>query len=119
MAVIGETPSLASALVELLETEGVGVVSVGDLREVEALAGKGPLAAHPLLISASNGHYCPTARRWREGCLRDSDLIVVGTRDPGLRSAGHLHVVSLPLVPDEFLTLVRELAPKRLAKARA
>jgi hypothetical protein len=113
--VIGETPSLASALVELLETEGVSVVAVRDLCEAEALAGKGPGRGRPLLISASNGHYCPTARKWREGSLRDSELVVVGTRDPELRSSGHLHVVPLPLVPGEFLELVRELGPKARA----
>jgi hypothetical protein len=112
VVVIGETPSLASALVELLETEGVRVVAVHDLREAELLAGKDPLPAHPLLISASNGHYCPTARQWPEGSLRDSELVVVGTRDPDLRSCGRLHVVPLPLVPTEFLDLVRELGPK-------
>ena len=111
VVVIGETASLAAALVELLETEGVGVVAVRDLQEAETLAGKGPVPPRPLLISASNGHYCPTARRWPEGSLRDSELVVVGTRDPGLRSSGRLHVVPLPLVPADFLNLVRELRP--------
>lgn len=112
VVVIGETPSLASALVELLETEGVGVIAVRDLREAEAMARKGPLPPRPLLISASNRHSCPTARRWRMGSLHESDLVVVGTRDPMLRSSGRLHVVPLPLVPEEFLTLVRDLSSR-------
>ncbi|HXQ48698.1 MAG TPA: hypothetical protein VN842_02825 [Thermoplasmata archaeon] len=119
VVVIGETASLAAALVELLETEGVGVVAVRDLQEAETLAGKGPVPPHPLLISASNGHYCPTARRWPEGPLRDSELVVVGTRDPGLRSTGRLHVVPLPLVPSEFLNLVRELRSHSQSPGRA
>jgi len=110
VVVVGETPSLAASLVELLETDGVRVVSVHELREAEALVREGSLDPRPLVISASNRHYCPTARRWRMGSLRDSELVVVGTRDPLLRSSGRLHVVALPLIPEEFLGLVRELA---------
>jgi len=35
--------------------------------------------------------------------------VVVGTRDPALRSAGRLHVVRLPLEPQKLLELVRDL----------
>jgi hypothetical protein len=110
VVVVGETPSLAASLVELLEADGVSVVSVRELREAEALVRSGSLEPRPLVISASNRHYCLTARRWRMGSLKESELVVVGTRDPLLRSSGRLHVVPLPLIPEEFLGLVRNLA---------
>jgi hypothetical protein len=118
VVVIGETPSLASAVVELLQAGGVGVVAVRDLGEAEALAHQGRPPSRPLLITASNGHHCPTVERWKAGCLKDSELVVVGTRDPQLRSSAHLHIVPLPLVPTDLLELVRSLEPTAPAPAR-
>jgi len=107
--VISETPSLASALVELLEADGLPVVAVHDLGVVGEMRSVESKQQPPVLICASNGFHCESARRWRDGELNDSDLVVVGTRDPELRSHGHLHVVPLPLHPHELLDLVHSL----------
>jgi len=108
LVVVGETPSLASALVDLLRSEGLAVGVVRDVREAAALPPKAPSAPR-LFISASNSRHCETADRWQAGWLEGTDLIVVGTRDPDLRSEGRLHIVPLPLIPAEFLALVRSL----------
>jgi hypothetical protein len=108
--VVDETPSLGSSVVALLEAEGVPVRRFADLHGAEGYHARAG-APHPLVIVASNTHYCPSASRWALGDLRDAHLVVVGTRDPALRSAGRLHVVRLPLQPSAFLDLVRELLP--------
>jgi len=112
--VVDETPSLGSSVVALLETEGVPVRRFADLHGAESYHARAG-APHPLVIVASNTHYCPSASRWALGDLRDAHLVVVGTRDPALRSAGRLHVVHLPLQPSGFLDLVRELLPEPAA----
>lgn len=106
--VVDETPSLGGSVVSLLEAEGFAVRRFADLHGAESYH-TGTCATHPVVIVASNAHYCPSAGRWALGALRDADLVVVGTRDPALRSAGRLHVVRLPLDPQGFLELVRRL----------
>lgn len=112
--VVDETPSLGSSLVSLLEAEGVPLRRFADLPAAESYHGRSGVP-HPVVVVASNAHYCPTASRWALGELRQAHLIVVGTRDPALRSAGRLHVVRLPLEPQGFLELVRGLSRDRPA----
>ncbi|HYA10349.1 MAG TPA: hypothetical protein VEH10_01570 [Thermoplasmata archaeon] len=106
--VVDETPSLGGSVVALLEAEGLAVRRFADLHGAESYH-NGTGAAHAVVVVASNTHYCASAGRWALGPLRDADLVIVGTRDPALRSAGRLHVVRLPLDPQEFLELVRGL----------
>jgi hypothetical protein len=106
--VVDETPSLGGSVVALLETDGLSVRRFADLHGAESYH-TGAGGAHPVVVVASNAHYCPSASRWALGALREADLVVVGTRDPALRSAGRLHVVRLPLEPQKLLELVRDL----------
>lgn len=108
--VVGETPSLAGSVVALLESEGLAVRTFTDLHGAESYHARAG-APHPLVVVASNAHFCPSASRWALGDLRDAHLVIVGTRDPALRSAGRLHVVHLPLEPQRFLELVHGLLP--------
>jgi len=104
--VVDETPSLGGSVVALLESEGLAVRRFADLHGAESYH-TATGAPHTVVVVASNTHYCPSAGRWALGALRDADLVVVGTRDPALRSAGRLHVVPLPLDPQGLLELVR------------
>ncbi len=109
IVVVAETPSLARSIGDLLETEGMDVITVRDSgRELvgQLEPDEAPVS---LVISASNGFYCETARRWMRGEISGVDLVVVGSRDPDLRSGPRVHVVGLPLVPGAFLRLVRHL----------
>jgi hypothetical protein len=108
--VVDETPSLGSSVVALLESDGVRVRRFPDLAGAEGYHARAG-APHPVVVVASNAHYSPSAGRWALGGLRDSHLVVVGTRDPALRSAGRLHVVRLPLEPEGLLGLLRSLLP--------
>ncbi len=107
VVVVAETPSLAHCIADLLESDGHRVTTVATpgrpltqrLRRTDAPA--------RLVVSASNGFHCETAHRWMRGEGEGLDLLVVGSRDPTLRSGPRVHVVRLPLVPDRFLELVR------------
>ncbi len=107
--VVSETPSLARSITDLLESDGHRVATPVDPGREFLRRLKDREEPVRLVISASNGFYCETARRWMRGEVQGVDLIVVGSRDPGLRSGPHLHVIGLPLAPDAFLTLVRSL----------
>jgi hypothetical protein len=106
--VIEETPSLARSVVTLLESDGLQVAPVHSVREVPGLLAADPSDC-PVLVSASNGHYCESARRWVDGELGEGHLVVVGTRDPLLQSKGRLHVIALPLQPAQLIELIRKL----------
>lgn len=106
--VVDETPSLGGSVVALLEADGLAVRRFADFHGAESYHAAAN-ALHPVVVVASNAHYCPSASRWALSALRDADLVVVGTRDPALRSAGRLHVVRLPLEPERLLELVRGL----------
>lgn len=108
LLVVEETPSLANSLVALLEAEGLRVRRFSDLAAAERFH-TDVKGEHRLVLVASNSHYCASASRWALGPLRDAHLVVVGTRDPALRSAGRLHVVRLPLEPERLLELIRGL----------
>jgi hypothetical protein len=110
--VLGETPSLASSLAGLLEVEGIPVLMRPSLARAGRTRRGEPASQLPVLVSTSTRHSPDLLREWREGPFRESDLILVGARDPDLRSEGRLHVARLPLVPDEFLALVRKLIAK-------
>jgi hypothetical protein len=106
--VVDETPSLGGSVVALLDAEGLAVRRFADLHGAESYHAASAIT-HPVVVVASNAHYCPSASHWALGALRDADLVVVGTRDPALRSAGRLHVVHLPLDPQGLIELVRRL----------
>jgi hypothetical protein len=108
VVVIEETPSLARAVISLLESDGLQVAAVRSVQEVGGLFGPRS-SEHPVLLTASNGHYCESARWWIDGELGNRDLIVVGTRDPLLHSQGRLYVITLPLKPAQLIELVRRL----------
>lgn len=104
--VVAETPSLARSLSYLLEAAGIVTDTVASLDT----QGATPAASSrpPLIIAASSGPYCATARRWVQGSHPDSELIVIGSRDPTLAAMPTIRQVNLPLRPDELLELVRE-----------
>jgi len=117
LLVVDETPSLGGSIVSLLETEGYAVRRFADLHGAESYhTGSG--GPHPVVVVASNTHYCGSASRWALGSLHDANLVVVGTRDPALRSAGRLHVVHLPLEPPKFVELIRSLVTPATGGAR-
>jgi hypothetical protein len=105
---VEETASLAGSLGALLEADGFSVRRFPAIGDAEAFHAAEP-RPHPVVVVASNAHFCPSAGRWPLGPLREAALLVVGTRDPALRSSGRLHVVRLPLEPEELLRLVRGL----------
>lgn len=116
LVIINENPSLAAGLSDLFEAEGYRVCCAKDLRDAERLLSEISESEHPLLVAASNGHYSPAVNGWREGRLSAVPLVVVGSRDPGLRSKGLLHVVHLPLNVARFLAVILAIsAPADMA----
>ncbi len=105
IVVVGETPSLGRALVDLLEADGLSVQYRPHL-ESAGVPGSGPA---PVIVVASNTPYCATARRWLDGELGSSRLVVVGSRDPRVAPGSGIHRVSLPLRAAPFLQTVRGL----------
>ncbi len=99
--VVGETPSLGRAIVDLLEAGGIRTAFVLDAREA-----KGSFAA---VVAACNAAYCDTLRAWLRGELPPSPLVLVGSRDPVGRSLPEAHLVDLPLKPESFVSLVRSM----------
>ena len=99
--VVGETPSLGRAIVELLEADGLSVQFVLDVKQARG--------RYPAVVAACNNVYCSTFRTWLRGELPDSELVVVGTRDPLVRSSSGVHQVDLPLRPKNLLAVVNRL----------
>lgn len=112
LVVITESPSLAAGVIDLFEAEGYRVCCARDLAEAEKLVSSAEATGRPILVAASNGHYSACVNGWRSGQLSSLPLIVVGSRDPSLRSRGQLHVVHLPLDVTRFLRLVVSLATR-------
>jgi hypothetical protein len=107
VVVVAETPSLGRSIVDLLLAEGITCRLVSDLsdRELESWA-PGP---EPLVVVACNEAYCRTARRWARGELKVSGLVVVGARDPELRTMPQVRIVPLPLQREPLVVLIRGL----------
>ncbi len=107
--VVRENPSLASALADLFQADGLAVSTVRSLEELS----RGPAGelrpSAAIVVVASKGFDSPTTREWATGKWNDTDLVLIGARDPGLRSRGRFHVVPLPLVPKELLRMVHSL----------
>lgn len=106
--VVAETPSLARSLNYLLESAGIPTDTVASLEDGGARPSATEGGGHPLIIAASSGPYCATARRWVQGGFPGTELIVVGSRDPTLANARRIHQVDLPLKPGDLLELVRK-----------
>ena len=107
--VVGETHSLGRSVVDLLESGSV------HCRYVHDLVAESPLATlanrFPVVVTASNEAFCSAGRRLVRGELPGVTMVVVGARDPVLRSssAPQLHVVTLPLIPSHLMSLVSSL----------
>lgn len=110
---IGETPSLADAVAELLEGEGLRTHAVRSSQEALSIQSRVPNRMQDLIVVVSNSFRSEATALWQRGELRSRGLVLIGTRDPYLRTGGGLHIVSLPLVPDRLVTLVRDLADGR------
>lgn len=106
VVVIGETPSLGEALVDLLRSDAIPVhyITAEPQRTREHL----PRSVRVMIV-ASNSPFSPAARGWLAGEYSPRELVVVGSRDPALASARQIHRVPLPLDPERFLGLVRKL----------
>lgn len=110
VVVVAETPSLGSAVYELLSSGGLEVVLAKDLDDAILHHGRSEAELPKVLVSAPANRYSETARHWADGPFRRVPLVVVGTRDPGLPGAERMHFVTLPLSPPDLLELVRRLA---------
>jgi hypothetical protein len=102
--VVGETPSLGRSIADLLESSDVPTQYVPDLQSGQPL----PETCR-VVVAACNGPYCATGRRWARGELPNVELVLVGSRDPAIVGSDRLHLVELPLLPPEFLSMVRGL----------
>ena len=108
VVVVAETPSLGSAVLELLIAEGLGATKVDELAEaVRTYQESGGLPR--LLVCASSNRRCQTAWQWATGPFAAVALVVVGTRDSTLPEARRIHFVTLPLSPTVLVELVRTL----------
>lgn len=105
--VVGETASLGRAVVDLLESANIPTRLALDARADPPLSTFSE--RFPVVIAACNEYFCATARRWIQGELSKTQLVVVGGRDPLLRSVHGVHLVPLPLLPGPFLMLITTL----------
>jgi hypothetical protein len=109
--VIGETPSLGRAIVDLLESDGVRCRYALDLDPSQ----REDLRDIDVIIAAANTPYCATLRRQEQGLLNGHPLIVVGSRDPRVARNPKVHRIELPLEPAPFLRLVHSLVAQVVA----
>ena len=105
--VVAETPSLGRALGDLLEAEGVPAVVALDA----ALEGDPVRLGErfAILLVASHGYYCQTARRWLQGEFPGLALVVVGSRDARLDGAPGVERIDLPLDAARLLRSVQAI----------
>ncbi len=106
--VVGETPSLGRSIADLLDAGGVSAEYVLDVEAIQPLSELS--RRFRVLVAASNSPYCTTGRRWLRGEMPGVDLVVVGSRDPQVEDSTGLHRVGLPLIPEDFLRLLRTLS---------
>lgn len=109
--VVAETPSLARSLSYLLEAAGIATDTVNSLEGTEGKSGLPGTGPYALVIAASSGPFCTTARRWESSRHAGTPLIVVGSRDPSLARSPQIQQVGLPLRPADLLDLVRARLP--------
>ncbi len=99
--VVGETPSLGRAIVDVLEAGGIPAQFVLDSNESKE--------SYRAVVAACNAPYCSTVRKWLRGELPGSSLVVVGTRDPLALTSPGVRRIDLPLRPKSFVAVVRSL----------
>ncbi len=99
--VVGETPSLGRAIVDVLEAGGVGARFVLDVKESSE-----PYRA---IVAACNASYCSTLRVWLRGELPGSTLVLVGTRDPLAMGVPGIRRIDLPLRARVLVGTIRTL----------
>ena len=109
IVLVAETPSLATSLAGLLEAEGYRVIPVPDARSAQHVLTR-PTESEGVLVAVSNSYASETTRAWQEGSYGDRPLVLVGGRDPMLRTDGRLFIVRLPIRFDELLGTIRQLA---------
>jgi hypothetical protein len=107
VVVVGETPSLGRSVTDLLDSAGVRTRFVEDLRREPPE--RDEVGRLPIVIVASSGYSCATARQRSRGEVPNVTLVVVGSLDPALAGAANLCQVSLPLEPGRFLEMIRAL----------
>jgi hypothetical protein len=112
--VVGETPSLGRSIVDLFDSAGIANEFVHDLAAETAPVDLG--RQHPVVVVASNGPYCASARGWGRGAYPEVEMVVVGSRDPSLRDLPKIRVVPLPFLPGRLLALVQGLLPPSTAR---
>jgi hypothetical protein len=115
--VVGETPSLGRSIVDLFDSAGI---STGFVHDLEAETTPVELERnYPVVVVASNGPFCPSARSWARGAFPDVQMVVVGSRDPSLRDSPEIQLIPLPFLPGRLLAVVRTLLPSSTGSAAA
>lgn len=112
---MAETPSLARAIADLLESGGLEVTVVPDV--LEASPTDRLSERFRLVVVACNAAYCATVRRWIRGELPGATLVVVGSRDPVLAGLEGITALPLPIEPWRLLATIEGLVDDRAARA--
>lgn len=110
--VVAETPSLGRSVLDLLEARGLKGHLVLDLPP--ALPPEWLGSRDPVVVVACNSPFCRTARRWSVGEFPGVRLVVVGSRDPILRTLPGVESLPLPLLPTALLNAVENLPHRPL-----
>ena len=119
VVVVGETPSLGAAVNELLLSDRYDSRLVSSLESAERLL-RGHRPSDPtVIVTAANGAFCATFLLWPKSSLRDLELVVVGDRYRTVVPSPHVHVLRLPIDPEELLGLVRRLLESRRSVRRS
>ncbi|HTW77380.1 MAG TPA: hypothetical protein VMG14_06410 [Thermoplasmata archaeon] len=107
--IVAETPSLGAAIADLLEAGHIEYRLVRSIEEERPLESLG--RRYPVVLAATSGYLCPTARQWLNGDLPHTRLVVVGSRDPAVVDDEKIRRFPLPLDPDRLMGAVRTLVP--------
>ncbi len=108
MVIIGERPSLASAVADLLEAERIETIKVPDIAGAERAIRRAGSAVS-LVVCACGRVRSEAFVRWKHNPPGAVPLVLIGAHDPEARAAPGIHTVHLPLEPRRFLRLVLEL----------